>query len=88
MNTLTGRFAASGDLFWQFFPEAEWHEEKGLSIHFPIDSKLKERKAFDLIREGLQQDNIEWLVFKKDKWILKSKILRNEVESLRNLEWL
>ncbi len=88
MRALTGMFAISGQAHWQIFQSDDFDGEDGVAINFHFTSKMKKRDLTKVIQAGLEANNIDWLVLKRDQWILRTKKLRDEFEHLHDLAWL
>lgn len=87
-NIIHARVNTSGTIELTFSGSADWVGNESLCIMFHLEPGLNKSVALQQIEEALRVNRIEWLTLVNDLWILRTDVLRSQIERVRNYPWL
>lgn len=88
MIEFTARLPVSGRINWHYSGDEDDEGKNELNISFYYYERLKRREAVAKVKDDIARNNVEWLVFGYDRWLLKSDLLRSQFPQFEEVGWL
>jgi hypothetical protein len=87
-NIIHARVSSSREIELSFSGSAGRVDNESLCIMFHLEPGLNKSVALQQIEEALRVSRIEWLALVNDLWVLRTDVLRSQIQPVRNYRWL